>query len=340
MKLIKYLSIGLLFFIALPALAVKSCLPVFHNKSGWLGADDAYSVALSKTKTLWLFGDTYYGHKRKPLQFAHNTVGISQCRQGFSIKYYFGKRHTPIFQVQNSQSTYNWPSDGFMHKGMLYVFLMNVSKQGSLNVTGSSMAVVVNPNDPPTQWSIAYHDLSSQLPGLLVGTATAKQGRYQYILATTVKPVNKMQPVYLLRLNLKQLTADNIPDYQYLTQSNQWQRGFDQSNARIIMDNGATEMSLVYLAKTKKWYSVYTQSLNVFAMRSADKIDGLWSAATVIKTITPKNSKVFCYAVKAHQGFSHGKTLGITYACNSFDDKVILKHNQLYRPVFFFQPVS
>lgn len=33
----------------------------FENKSGWTGADGAYSVAISDDIILWLFGDTWVG---------------------------------------------------------------------------------------------------------------------------------------------------------------------------------------------------------------------------------------------------------------------------------------
>jgi hypothetical protein len=35
------------------------CLPYFPDKDGWYGGDGAYSIALDKQRTLWLFGDTF-----------------------------------------------------------------------------------------------------------------------------------------------------------------------------------------------------------------------------------------------------------------------------------------
>src|SRR2546430_16976623 len=36
-------------------------LPEFGYTDGWLGADDAYSIPLTSTESLWLFGDTFVG---------------------------------------------------------------------------------------------------------------------------------------------------------------------------------------------------------------------------------------------------------------------------------------
>ena len=38
-----------------------ACWPHFPYASGWLGGDGAYSIPLSPTRTLWLFGDTFIG---------------------------------------------------------------------------------------------------------------------------------------------------------------------------------------------------------------------------------------------------------------------------------------
>ena len=49
---------------------VKSAAPapeldaLFQRADGWIGADGAYSVALSPQRTLWLFSDTWVGKVR------------------------------------------------------------------------------------------------------------------------------------------------------------------------------------------------------------------------------------------------------------------------------------
>ena len=34
---------------------------LFEGQTGWIGADGAYSVALTDDEILWLFGDTFFG---------------------------------------------------------------------------------------------------------------------------------------------------------------------------------------------------------------------------------------------------------------------------------------
>src|SRR5262245_33553686 len=63
--------------------AAPACFPTFPYEQGWLGGDGAYSVALSPTRTLWLFGDTFVGspeqQSRDGATFIHNSIGISEC---------------------------------------------------------------------------------------------------------------------------------------------------------------------------------------------------------------------------------------------------------------------
>src|SRR5258707_8214205 len=61
-------------------------LPEFGYTEGWLGADDAYSIPLTSTESLWLFGDTFVGTGETKLRnqaktMVHNSVGISKCDQ-------------------------------------------------------------------------------------------------------------------------------------------------------------------------------------------------------------------------------------------------------------------
>jgi hypothetical protein len=67
-------------------LVVKSAVPVpeldalFDRADGWIGAEGAYSVALSPKRTLWLFSDTWVGKvregRRTDATIVNNTVGV------------------------------------------------------------------------------------------------------------------------------------------------------------------------------------------------------------------------------------------------------------------------
>src|SRR5438105_2646259 len=67
---------------------VKSAVPareidaLFDRVDGWIGADGAYSVTLSASRTLWLFSDTWVGKirdgRRTDATIVNNTVGVQE----------------------------------------------------------------------------------------------------------------------------------------------------------------------------------------------------------------------------------------------------------------------
>src|SRR5262245_58110909 len=63
---------------------------LFDRADGWIGADGAYSVALSPRRTLWLFSDTWVGTirdgRRTDATIVNNTVGV-QAGVGERVTY-------------------------------------------------------------------------------------------------------------------------------------------------------------------------------------------------------------------------------------------------------------
>src|SRR5437588_10715059 len=59
---------------------------LFQSTDGWIGADGAYSVALSPRRTLWLFSDTWVGKvrdgRRTDATIVNNTVGVQEGSGG------------------------------------------------------------------------------------------------------------------------------------------------------------------------------------------------------------------------------------------------------------------
>lgn len=111
-------------------------LPEFAYTDGWLGADDAYSILLTPTKSLWLFGDTFVGAPMAKLRseskaMVRNSIGISRCeaRQPCAMEYYWQKpdasKPLSFFDTGTDQLWY-WPMDGFLQGKTLYVALLVV----------------------------------------------------------------------------------------------------------------------------------------------------------------------------------------------------------------------
>src|SRR6267378_5025079 len=111
-------------------------LPEFNYTDGWLGADDAYSIPLTSTESLWLFGDTFVGTAETKLRnqaktMVHNSVGISKCEQGknCTLRYFWKAPNSPkprSFFDTGTDELYYWPLDGFLAGKALYLSLLAV----------------------------------------------------------------------------------------------------------------------------------------------------------------------------------------------------------------------
>ncbi|HSQ56070.1 MAG TPA: hypothetical protein VLM40_10010, partial [Gemmata sp.] len=128
---------------AQPALPAASSLPrvvksepaadldaKFRRTEGWIGADGAFSVRLSDTRSLWLFSDTWVGAikdgKRKPETLVNNSIGIQDGNGAdATITYAIQKddkgKYRAIFVPPDGKGWF-WLFAGHFAEGKLHVF--------------------------------------------------------------------------------------------------------------------------------------------------------------------------------------------------------------------------
>src|SRR5206468_691912 len=115
---------------------VKSVEPLadldekFTRADGWNGADAAYSVPLSKTRTAWFFGDTWVGavknNKRSGSAMVNNTVAIQDGTTfSFPIRRGASDKALSHFAPEDGRG-FLWPLGGTFLGGKLYLFLAQV----------------------------------------------------------------------------------------------------------------------------------------------------------------------------------------------------------------------
>jgi hypothetical protein len=337
--------------------AAALCIPSFPYDDGWLGGDAAYSIRLSDTKSVWLFGDSFIGDPgrktRSGSKMVSNTIAISSCANGsWSIRYYWRSRGAkvpqPFFTSLVAQFHY-WPLDGFYVNGMLYVALakiVDLPKGGpfGFEMIGVRLAKISSPLDDPTRWTINYLDLSDSRVAF-PGVTTIVSRDYVYLYAVLDDAQDKSHPMILARIAIAQLDRprDSI---RYLTNDGAWKAGIDLKNARIIIDRGATEMSVRYHASINKWIAVQNgpQPLSrEIVIRKAPALEGPWSAPEPIYSF-PEMSKgnprfdrdTFCYAAKEHTEFTSATgSTAVTYVCNSLELGKQIGNMSIYRPQLF-----
>src|SRR5215468_1196610 len=119
---------------------VKSAAPapdleaLFQRADGWIGADGAYSVALSSKRTLWLFSDTWVGKvrdgRRTDATIVNNSVAVQEGsggRAAFTIARGPDGKPAALFVPPDGHAWF-WLQAGVADRGRLSLFLNQVEK--------------------------------------------------------------------------------------------------------------------------------------------------------------------------------------------------------------------
>jgi Domain of unknown function (DUF4185) len=333
-----------------------SCIPVFPYKEGWLGGDAAFSILLPDGRSLWLFGDSFVGSanqtNRPGAKMVRNAIALSACpaKTGWDIHYYWQDRrkNAPAsFFDSRTRDFWYWPGDGFCYRDSVYVVLWKMKPKPeekilSFKTAGAVLAKISNLVAAPGHWQVIYLPLLDT-PNLVLSTSAVVQDGYVNLFTLWEDDAHG-RPMLLARLPLTGL-AEPAPHLQYLDQNNQWKPGFDPEKAFVVMDKGASELSVRYHPQSKIWVAISGEPLfvsNKIVARTAPNLTGPWSEMQTvyeIKELVPStpgwDKDTFCYAKKEHIEFAQGANLFITYVCNSYQFSKLVSNMSLYRP----QPV-
>jgi len=329
------------------------CWPEFPYRDGWLGGDAAYSLPLSGSETLWLFGDTFVGEPgatdRRGAAFVHNSIARSRCLPDgrWQIDYAWGRAPdgTPrAFLERPGSGAWWWLFDGFLHGERLYLGLLEVESappRGPLALpfafSGVKLARIPNPRDDPEDWRV---ELVTLAPGsrALPASAMVVDAPYVYLFAFLDRGDGR-HPRALARLPLAALdgeTRDLAPALEYLALDGAWKPGLDARDARLVMDDTATEMSVRFHPGLARWLALYSYPVgdaspgaarsDAVWLRTAAHLEGPWSERRLLFRV-PELDPAYaggydpdtgCYAAKEHPQLSSGDRLVVTYVCNLF----------------------
>jgi len=342
------------------------CLPDFPDKNGWYGGDGAYSIALDKQRTLWLFGDTFVAREQGRKDridmdvVMGTTMAISTCGENgqFQIKYFL-KEKNGKFKSSFGENEWLWPQDPFIVNQVLYVPLLvvkamlDLSEPLNFKIVRHKFARIKNYTlANPKQWIVDYIDLKEAIPPGIEAFATTsvifQNYVYFYPLYTSVKKTVKTSGNILVRI-----PADKLNDLanfmEYLNKSGKWETGLVPSKAMIVLTAGVSELSVRYHADNNKWIAVYMSTINLgnqLFYQTADKPEGPWSKPmalmATVPEVDPKSPRYdkhnFCYAGKEHIEFARSKNVVVTYVCNSAEN-FKKKNNFIRRNLFLYRPV-
>jgi hypothetical protein len=333
---------------------VKSAAPaadldaLFYREEGWIGADGAYSVALSPKRTLWLFSDTWVGHirdgRRTDATIVNNSVGVQEGigeRVRYSIARGPDGKPAALIVPADGRGWF-WLQAGVADRGRLFLFLNQVEKTDDKSVFGFRsfglwLGTVANPDKPPQLWRVEQVKMPNAVFSndriLAWGAAVLRVGDDLYVYGTDERRGKGSPQRQMVVARVPAASVGDFAAWRYF-RDGVW--GEDFRNASPLAGDIATEYSVTPFGQ--RYLAIYTErGLSPRIMgRTASHPCGPWSAPAVLYECPEMNrdKKLFCYAAKAHPALSSGQDLVVSYVVNSFDFWQVAREGKLYWPRF------
>ncbi len=324
----------------------------FENTNGWIGSDAAYSIPLSDSKTLWLFGDTWIGEVRDGKRLHPKMINNSIALQSRNARPKFFYPTNSLGEAESFVKPkvgggYFWPFHGVRTSGGLFIFLHQVknikSKTGKsdspfdFKVFDEWMGVIDNPDDEMAHWRIIQKKFPfatfSEKETVTFGAAVLRDKGFVYIYGNSSSKEKKTSHMILARA-----AENDFADFSRwrFFSNGKWQKNFHESTA--IWTEEVSEASVSFLPAIKKFVAVHSQGLSgKIVLRTADSPAGPWSEPLFVYQCPEMkiSNKIFCYAGKAHPELSiQSNELIVTYAANSYSFWDVLNDARLYWPRF------
>lgn len=296
--------------------------PLFNrskNDGNITGQDGAYSIDLGK-RSLWLFGDTFYGSWKEggtqDIKGAvHNNAawatdtkasdGIGELRR---VKDANGNADYALRNTssEDPKKLKLWPGHGIKIDGQIYVFysLVEIFGTGSWDFrhAGQGLAVTHHPKGPFKRLTYKenYDFWERSQPRFGVAVLRGKDGRIYVYGRDEVKPHG---------FKLARVAPEEIEDperYEYFSgdgKNPKWTRNL--SKAKNLFKEGPPEGSVSFNPFLGKHLMLYSRFIEQdVIVRTASNPWGPWSEPKSIYRCIPSKLDATCYAAKEHPQYA------------------------------------
>lgn len=320
----------------------------YKTKKGWIGADGAYSIPVSKTKTLWTYGDTWIGviknGKRVKPKMINNTVSLQNLTDNsMSFSYRGSYKRPKSVWVPGPRKTYYWPADGVSIDGKLMVFLHKIRTNKKLpppfqfECIGDDLSIVSNPLEPIKKWHTKKIVLTKSSKKIHYATACLNDKNYVYVYsnyAPAKKDLNP-HPLIVSRIKKEDLLKGNVKNIEHYSTNKSWEK--DLKDPKILFMDGAPEMSVGRVKGIAGYIALYMPPLTKkIVVRHSMKPEGPWSKPLCIFNCPEVEDYIILYSAKMHQELVTDEmppgTLVVTYCRNTKGMQEHIDKPEIYYP--------
>lgn len=329
---------------------VESAVPneklsaTFVNLSGWTGGDAAYSIPLSKSRSLWTFGDSFIGRisngVRSELSMVHNSAAWVDSRNNGSYKATFfwrqrASKPASLIDPSAPLKAYYWPG-GMASLGSKLALFCKVVVDKPANDSGfgfdwfdQELVLVEDAaTTMPSDWKYTRHKLPGGELSIMPGAGCMIVDDFVYVYSTRKDNPNPHNCV-LMRIRASELAKPDVSKFEYWVhkhtsdgrplEDGEWSQ--EPLYPMTLFNRAAPEMSVSPVAGLPGYFAVYTEhglGANIM-MRHALKPEGPWSEPVLLYQAPEavRNPKLLCYGAKHHPELATAdRTLVITYCLN------------------------
>lgn len=323
----------------------------YKRTTGWIGADGAYSIPLTKERTLWTYGDTWIGvikkGKRIKPKMINNTVSIQSFGSNDQSKMDFywpgGMKKPRSVWIPGHAKDYYWPADGACVEGKLFLFLHKIRTNKKLpmpfqfETIGDDLSVVSNPLDPPANWKKKKIVLSNDSKTINYATACMVDGDYLYVYSNYPKAKRDLcpHPLIVSRILKKELAKSNLDSMEHYLEDGTWSSEF--KNPKVLFFDAAPEMTVRAVKDVGGYIALYMPPLTKkIVLRFSKKPEGPFSKELLVYDCPEKEDSIILYSAKMHQELVNetmpAGTLIVTYCRNTRGMQEHIDKPEIYFP--------
>ena len=314
---------------------------LFNRRSGWAGADGAYSVPMPDGSTLWLFSDTFWGDvnddgsRGDGTAFVNNTVG-HQDSTG-NVRFYHGGgdgKPKSVLTPPDGKGWF-WQHDAVVDaSGKISVLLGQFDRTpggGALGfkAIGSWLAEMEMGQDGPEVSKYLklphFQEATDGKPSIFFGSAVLKEESYQYVYGVADHAFTKDA----LLARVKSDDLNQAESWEFFDGEG-WSSDF--GDAKPVAKGVSVEHSVHRTANGE--YAMVAQVDNKIQVRRAPSPEGPWSEPENVWTTPEQVDSDMTYNAKAHPELSDNRGLLISYNVNTMDWDRNLGVAEVYRPRF------
>ena len=307
---------------------------LFHGDPRWLGGDCAATVALSRGRILWLFGDSFVAREgasgRAGARMVRNTVGLQTgpdpCTASMALCWGRERDGSPTSFFPDLGGRWYWPGCGLRLAGgplLLFLFEMEATPGRGLGFAcaGSALAVVANPDAPPEAWRPRVVPLPPVPFDARPAAAALREG--DWVVALAIRQEGRHAGA-LVRYPAAALAKGDPSGAQW------WDgaaRGWVPADAlgprgpAFVLDDAGSECSLHWDPQGRCYLHVasYGFGASAIGLRRAPALTGPWSRpVTIYRPPESSGPHPFVYAAKGHPELAAPQGgLLVTYVASS-----------------------